>query len=147
MFLKSDVSFEKGRQRESDGICKEFGRFPKARPSRKAVNGRKKGLRNLVFFSVGQKTRQNSILTILGSTLRFTFGSVFMKKRVFFQVCSFFDFVMFFERGGRRGEAPILLRIPQEIGCSSITPSSPEGVRRILRASPPAAGPYVVTND
>ena len=50
LFLNTSDFCEKGWHRESDGIYKEFEGFAKARASRKATSGRKKGLRNLVFF-------------------------------------------------------------------------------------------------
>ena len=62
-----------------------------------------KRLAEFSVFSVMQKTRRERILTILGSTLKSTFKSIFMKKRVVLQVWFFFDFAMFFERGRRRG--------------------------------------------
>ena len=76
---------------------------------------KKKRLAEFSVFSVMQKTRRETILTILGSTSRFTFGSSFMKKRVLFQVHFFFDFVMFFERGRRRRGPPPNSRILKKL--------------------------------
>ena len=97
------------------------------------AKGRKKTLVEFSVFSVTQKRRRDTILTILGSTLRLTFGSFFMKKRVFLQTCFFFNFVMFLGGGRRRRRGPSSLKTLKKFNHNSITPCSPKGVRRIYR--------------
>ena len=59
-------------------------------------------------FSVTQKRRRDTILTILGSTLKLIVWSFFMKKRVFLQTCFFFNFVMFLGGVGGGGVAHLV---------------------------------------
>ena len=59
--------------------------------------------------------------------MRFTFGSIFMKKRILFQVCFFFDFVMLFERGRRRRGPPPNSRILKKLVAVSSRPAPLKG--------------------
>jgi len=77
------------------------------------AKGRKKALAEFSVFSVPQKRRRDTILTILGATLKLIFASFFVKKHVFFQVWFFFNFVIFLGRCRRRGGGPSCLKILQ----------------------------------
>ena len=111
------------------------------------AKGRKKTLVEFSVFSVTQKRRRDTILTILGSTLKLTFWSFFMKKRVFLQTCFFFNFVMFLGGGRRRRRGPSSLKTLKKFNHNSITPCSPKGVRRIYRlrlCRRPQAGNWIL---
>ena len=91
------------------------------------AKGRKKTVAEFSVFSVTQKRRRDTILTILGSTLRLTFGSFFMKKRVFLQTCFFFNFVMFLGGGRRRRRGPSSLKTLKNSSTISSRPAPLKG--------------------
>ena len=74
------------------------------------VKARKKTLAEFSVFSVTQKTRRDPILTILGSTLRLTFGLLFEQKKTVFYRPAFFYFCDVFGGAGGGGVAHLALK-------------------------------------
>ena len=68
---------------------------------------------------------------------------MFFEEKLFFGVAYFFfDFYVFFGSGRRKGQGPCKPQILQLVSPEAlITPCDPFGVRRILWATPSAAGP------
>ena len=68
---------------------------------------------------------------------------MFFEEKLFFGVAYFFfDFYVFLGRGRRQGQGPCKPQILQlDTPKAPVTPCDPFGVRRILWATPSAAGP------
>ena len=95
-----------------------------------------------MFFRLRKKDAGMQFLTILGCTLKLTFGS-FFKKSMFFCRRVFSSIFWCFWGGLRRRRGgPSSSEDSAEFGDNFITPCSPKGVRRISKGFAPAARPW-----
>ena len=89
-----------------------------------------------------KKTGPRTILCDFGVHSEAQFRMFFEEKLFFLVAYFFFDFYVFLGRGRRQGQGPCKPQILQLASPKAlVTPCDPFGVRRILWATPSAAGP------